>query len=95
MYLYYSNTTDELYLFLPEDIRQWKKNKRGKHILNFAKSNAKEKLSFYKFNANKAQLIKTQINLAEARGEFQKLIYGMITATRSVAKAKIEVTTNE
>mgnify|MGYP003591089324 CR=1 FL=1 len=94
LYLYYSENLDELYLFLPEDIRQWKENKKGKYVLNFAKSNAREKLSSFLFDANKAQLIKTQISLAETHGEFQKMIYGMLTSTRSIAKIKFDITTN-
>jgi len=78
LYIYFSYNSEELYVFLPTDIRQWKNNNE-KYRLDFSRANAREKLSFYSFNLDKANLIKRVINLAETHGEFKRLIYGTIT----------------
>lgn len=80
LYIYFSYNSEELYVFLPTDIRQWRV-KNDKYILELSRSNAVEKFKFYSFSPNKAELIKTLINLAETHGEFKSLIYGSANIT--------------
>jgi hypothetical protein len=91
LYLYFSNNSDQLYVFLPTDIRQWKL-KNEKYRLDFTKINSKEKLNFYIFNSDKAQLIKTLINLAEVHGEFRILNYGIVNLKMPLPKISAYVT---
>jgi len=76
LYLYFSDNSDQLYVFLPADIRQWKL-KNEKYRLDFTKINSKTKLDFYIFNSAKAHLIKELIKVAEVEGEFRILNYGI------------------
>lgn len=87
LYLYLSYSSDQLYLFLPVDIRQWKL-KNEKYRLDFTKANFEEKLNLYAFAPEKVQLIKTLISLAEVHSEFRMLNYGIGNITMPLPKIR-------
>ena len=77
LYLEVDSNTQNLYLFLPPEIREWSVNSSNKYQLNISKSSVLEKLEFFLYDSSKVELIKTIIKNAEIHDEFRGLIRGV------------------
>jgi len=96
LYIEYSENEQGLYVFFPNDIRQWSITPNNEYQLNISLSNSKDKLDFYKFEKTKVNLIKSLIRSAETHGEFKGLVYGRgnvvaESATASGTAAKVVI----
>lgn len=85
LYIEFSADSQELYIFFPSDIQQWKLSQKNEYQLNLS-------LEFYKFETTKVKLIKTQIQNAETQGEFRGLVYGRVNIVLEDAIVSMQCT---
>jgi len=85
LYLEYNDNENiqELYIFFPSDIEQWKVTPHKEYKLNLSLKSQK-RLNQYKFDSTKADSIKALIKNAETNGEFNNLISGSFSSELSL-----------
>jgi hypothetical protein len=76
LYLEIDNDIQELYVFLPNEIRQWRLSPDNEYQLSLSRSNSANKLESYKFTPSKIKLIQALIQDAETQGMFRALVFG-------------------
>jgi hypothetical protein len=69
----------QLYIFFPNEIRQWHQNKKNEFVLTFSLSNFESKLAAYKVTDLKVKAFKLFIENANVSGEFKGLVLGEVS----------------
>jgi len=81
LYLEFNDNFQDLFIFFPNEIRNWNLNSNDEYQLNLSKSTASEQLKRFRFESSKIGLIKMLIKNAETQGEFKGLVQGFINIT--------------
>ncbi|MDT0605379.1 hypothetical protein [Thalassotalea castellviae] len=68
----------QLYMFFPNEVRQWNLNNKNNYALTFSKNNFESKLSPYKVTDLKIKAFKLFIEKANVSGEFKNLVLSEI-----------------
>ncbi|WP_201294548.1 hypothetical protein [Colwellia sp. 20A7] len=68
----------QLYVFFPQEVKNWKLNKKNDFVLTFSRNNFESKLSPYKVSDLKVKALKLFIENANVSGEFKNLVVSEI-----------------